>query len=413
MLLAGIVLLAGTGAAFADMAAVAREAYRHGDYATALALYRSLAEQGDAAAQYILGGMYDKGEGVPRDTIEANKWWYRAALHGNADALRKFDNIICQKRFPNGRGAIPGVNCLDVSGNNLDVSGNSDGHSAKTNPAAAAKLPAPASEQQAAASAAAAGQLAAILSQATATAGHTPSLRFAVPLQRQSGIFTLPIEINAQITLNFVIDSGAAFVTVPADVFAKLQQTGTVQDLDLHGQVRFGLADGSMRWGTAFTIRSLRLGDKLFENVRGAVVPTGGKLLLGQTFLQRFTSWSMDNDKGELVFELPSAANWWSMYRSRIANMLVTGGYPADAAARREEGTVVITFTVDRSGHVTERHIVRSAGSASLDKAVLDLVDGSQPFPPLPADYSQPHLTMTFPVRFALPADDPPQSNQP
>ena len=71
MLLTGLVLLAGSDLAFADAAADANAAYRRGDYAAAIELYRSLAEQGDTAAQYVLGNMYDNGEGALRNKNEA------------------------------------------------------------------------------------------------------------------------------------------------------------------------------------------------------------------------------------------------------------------------------------------------------------------------------------------------------
>ena len=61
-------------------------AYGAGDYATALAEWRPLAEQGDAAAQHNLGVMYDEGKGVPQDDAEAVKWYRRAAEQGLADA---------------------------------------------------------------------------------------------------------------------------------------------------------------------------------------------------------------------------------------------------------------------------------------------------------------------------------------
>ncbi len=46
-------------------------AYASGDYATALRLWRPLAEQGEAYAQHNLGVMYRDGEGVPQDYAEA------------------------------------------------------------------------------------------------------------------------------------------------------------------------------------------------------------------------------------------------------------------------------------------------------------------------------------------------------
>ena len=61
-------------------------AYDRGDYATTQREWRPLAEQGDASAQYNLGLMYHKGEGVPQDYKEAMKWYRRAAEQGDASA---------------------------------------------------------------------------------------------------------------------------------------------------------------------------------------------------------------------------------------------------------------------------------------------------------------------------------------
>jgi len=62
------------------------DAYNQGDYATALKEWQPLAEQGDAAAQFNLGGMYSLGQGVPQDDQEAVRWWRLAAEQGDAAA---------------------------------------------------------------------------------------------------------------------------------------------------------------------------------------------------------------------------------------------------------------------------------------------------------------------------------------
>ena len=49
------------------------------DAAEAVAWYRRAAEQGDARAQYNLGGMYAEGLGVPPDAVEAHMWLTIAA----------------------------------------------------------------------------------------------------------------------------------------------------------------------------------------------------------------------------------------------------------------------------------------------------------------------------------------------
>jgi TPR repeat protein len=62
----------------------ATAAYNKGDHATALRLYRSLAEPGDASAQDMLGRMYDHGRGVPQDYAAALRWYRKAAEQGYA-----------------------------------------------------------------------------------------------------------------------------------------------------------------------------------------------------------------------------------------------------------------------------------------------------------------------------------------
>jgi clan AA aspartic protease (TIGR02281 family) len=130
-----------------------------------------------------------------------------------------------------------------------------------------------------------------------------PSSREDVPLRTHGGIFVVPVEINGAITLEFGIDSGAADVSIPNDVFSTLKRTGTLKDSDILGQKTYVLADGSKSQSVTFRIRSLKVGDKVVENVTGSVAPSGGTLLLGQSFLGRFKAWSIDNIKHKLVLE--------------------------------------------------------------------------------------------------------------
>jgi hypothetical protein len=64
-------------------------ALKGGDYATVLRLWRPLAEQGHATAQFDLGRMYVTGQGVPQDYAEAMKWYRLAAAQGDARSQHK------------------------------------------------------------------------------------------------------------------------------------------------------------------------------------------------------------------------------------------------------------------------------------------------------------------------------------
>jgi TPR repeat protein len=84
MLLVMLVCAAGPGVAGPLEDGFA--AYGKGDYATALRLWPSLAEQGEVRAQNNLGVMYEKGQGVPQDYAVAMSWYRKAAEQGNATA---------------------------------------------------------------------------------------------------------------------------------------------------------------------------------------------------------------------------------------------------------------------------------------------------------------------------------------
>ena len=58
-----------------------------------------LAEQGYVNAQYNLGNMYDRGEGVPENDAEAVKWYRLAAEQGNANAQNNLGSM-----YANGEG---------------------------------------------------------------------------------------------------------------------------------------------------------------------------------------------------------------------------------------------------------------------------------------------------------------------
>jgi hypothetical protein len=134
-------------------------------------------------------------------------------------------------------------------------------------------------------------------------AGNTNSIGppISVSMQIENGTYVVPVLINNAITLNFVVDSGAADVSIPADVVMTLMRTGTLKKTDFLGEKTYFLADGSKVPSQTFRIRSLKVGNRVIENVNGSVASVKGDLLLGQSFLGRFKSWSVDNTKHALL----------------------------------------------------------------------------------------------------------------
>jgi clan AA aspartic protease (TIGR02281 family) len=219
--------------------------------------FRKSAEQGDANGQWMLGRMYQDGRGVPRNYVIAYMWTNiavgRVSTAADRDAALKFRDSIAIAMSP-----TQIANAQQISQTCLDSN---------------YKLCDP----------------------LTATAG--------VPLKTNGSELLVPVELNGTMTLDFVIDSGASDVSIPADVFSTLKRTSSVKLSDLTGEQTYVLADGSKIQSVTFVIRSLRVGNILLKDVRGSVAPSQATLLLGQSFLERFKSWSIDNTKKELFLE--------------------------------------------------------------------------------------------------------------
>jgi hypothetical protein len=122
-----------------------------------------------------------------------------------------------------------------------------------------------------------------------------------VRLEKEGGTYAVPVLINRAITLKFVLDSGASDVLIPADVFLTLLRTGTVSKSDFLDSQIYSLADGSKLKGARFIIRELRVGNQVATDVVASVGPVTGDLLLGLSFLSRFGSVTLDNERHVLI----------------------------------------------------------------------------------------------------------------
>jgi uncharacterized protein len=98
VLVAWIVCVAAVGTAIAGPFEDGVAAYRRGDYTEAAKFYRKAAEQGNATAQVLLGGMYKMGRGVIEDDTEAAKWYRKAAEQDDVSAQNDLAHMYSEGR---------------------------------------------------------------------------------------------------------------------------------------------------------------------------------------------------------------------------------------------------------------------------------------------------------------------------
>ena len=94
----GVLALAPFGTATAGPLEDGQAAYQKGDYATALKIYRLLAEQGNASAKTALGVIYEHGQGVPQDFVRAVIWYSEAAYQGDPRRAEQPRRDVCQRQ---------------------------------------------------------------------------------------------------------------------------------------------------------------------------------------------------------------------------------------------------------------------------------------------------------------------------
>ena len=281
--------------------------YRNGqgvsqNYAESFQWYQSAADRGYIKAQLAVASMYHAGQGVPRNDAEALKWFGKVADHGNADAQEMVGFM-----YLHGKGTAKDLVRAYMWFNLSASLGSKDAEKYRDQTASSMTLEQIAKAQMMArdwkpqpSPVARGDDEVAPLS--VVPTGNPHSQR-RVPMKIDGGVFVVPVEINGIMTLDFAVDSGAAYVSLPADVFYALKRTGTVKDSDVEGQRTYVLADGTKSQSASFTLKSLSVGSMVVENVKANVMPAKGSLLLGQSFLERFKSWSIDNTKHELLLE--------------------------------------------------------------------------------------------------------------
>jgi hypothetical protein len=171
--LLGIAMMVALGGVAAIL--ISRMARTPADIAAAAA------HRGDAAAQYQLALMYLNGDGVPQNNISAHMWFNLSAPQIGVIA-----------------GSYRGL--VEQSMTREEI---------------------------------ARAQEMAITCQRSKykQCGELESTR-SVSLQRQDGIYVVPVRINDTITLDFIVDSGAADVIIPADVVRTLIRTGAINTTD-------------------------------------------------------------------------------------------------------------------------------------------------------------------------------------
>ena len=94
-----------------------------------------------------------------------------------------------------------------------------------------------------------------------------------------------------------------------------------------------------------------------------------------------------------------AASSYLELLARRLAEVK---RYPVSAIAKREEGVVMLSFRLDRSGRLLSWHIAATSGHGDLDDEVGRMVAAAAPFPPFPESWQETSEGFVVPITFSL-----------
>lgn len=122
---------------------------------------------------------------------------------------------------------------------------------------------------------------------------------------------------------------------------------------------------------------------------------------------RRDTTETMLTERAQLsqgyVSDRGVSATFKASYRATISAILKRHKrYPSRALTRGQEGTVAISFIINKDGRLAGYRITHSSGYRLLDREVEKMLKRAAPFPPFPIDMEQEFIRLSLPVDFYI-----------
>lgn len=103
--------------------------------------------------------------------------------------------------------------------------------------------------------------------------------------------------------------------------------------------------------------------------------------------------------EGSVADAPPTPASWAKAVMAHLGRLK---RYPREARLEGAEGEALVAISIGRDGRVLSRSLARTAGSAALDRAALDLIDRAGLLPALPSNFLADRVEVVVPIRYRL-----------
>lgn len=112
-------------------------------------------------------------------------------------------------------------------------------------------------------------------------------VRVGIKMTSIGGVYQIPCYVNG-VKMNFIVDTGAANVTISLTEALFLYKNGYLEDADILGKSNSVVADGSIVENMEINLHSIEVGGIMMTDVKAVVVKSiDAHLLLGQSAIQK------------------------------------------------------------------------------------------------------------------------------
>jgi clan AA aspartic protease (TIGR02281 family) len=123
---------------------------------------------------------------------------------------------------------------------------------------------------------------------------------YSVPLIKNGGSFSVVVSIGGK-RKTYILDSGASEMSIDKETYNALLKQGIIKSKHRLPKANYSLADGSIVSLERIILPSITISGNTINNVKANVIDNGKPLLLGKSFLDKFSYWKVDNEKGVLI----------------------------------------------------------------------------------------------------------------
>ncbi len=125
-----------------------------------------------------------------------------------------------------------------------------------------------------------------------------------VKVKRTNGVYSVPVELNGVLKIDFIFDSGASDISISPDIALTLLKAGTIKKEDWLPGAYYSFADGSSAKSERFKLHSVKIGNKVIKNATCSISNSiNSPMLLGQSVLSEFGKYTFDNNLKVLTIE--------------------------------------------------------------------------------------------------------------